>query len=41
MHPGTNDLKSVNSPEEMNKIISLALTLKEKDHQIAVSVNVS
>ena len=35
---GSNDLKSVSSPEEIaNEIISLALSVKEKGHQIAVS----
>ena len=38
LHTGTNDLKSVSSPEEIaNEIISLALSVKEKGHQIAVS----
>ena len=37
VHNSTNDLQSVNSPEEFaNKIISFALSVKEKDHQIAV-----
>ena len=31
---GTNDLKSVNSPEKIaNKTTSLALSVREKDHQ--------
>ena len=35
---GTNDLKSASSPKEIaNKITSLAVSVKEKDHQIAVS----
>ena len=38
LHTGTNDLKSVSSPEEIaNEIISLALFVKENGHQIAVS----
>ena len=38
LHTGTNDLKSVSSPEEIaNQITSLALSVKEKGHQIAVS----
>ena len=38
LHTGTNDLKSVSSPEEItNQITSLALSMKEKGHQIAVS----
>ena len=38
LHTGTNNLKSVNSTEEIaNEIISLALSVKEKCHQIAVS----
>ena len=38
LHTGTNDLKSISSPEEItNEIISLALSVKEKGHQIAVS----
>ena len=38
LHTGTNDLKSVSSPEEIaNEITSLALSVKEKGHQIAVS----
>ena len=38
LHTGTNDLKSDSSPEEIaNEITSLALSVKEKDHQIAVS----
>ena len=37
LHNGTNDLKSVSSPEEMaNEITLLALSVKEKGHQIAV-----
>ena len=37
IHTGTNDLKSVSSREEIfNEIISLALSMKEKDHQIVV-----
>ena len=36
---GTSDLKSVNSPEEIaNETISLVLFVKEKAHQIAVSL---
>ena len=35
---GSNDLKSINSPEEIaNEISSLLLSVKEKGHQIAVS----
>ena len=38
LHTGTNDLKSESSPEEIaNEITSLALSVKEKGHQIAVS----
>ena len=38
LHTGTNDLKSVSSTEEIaNENISLALSVKEKCHQIAVS----
>ena len=38
LHTGTNDLKSVTSPEEVtNEVISLALSMKEKGHQNAVS----
>ena len=38
LHTGTNDLKSDSSPEEIaNEITSLALSVKEKGHQIAVS----
>ena len=38
LHTGTSDIKSVSLPEEIaNEIISLALSVKEKDHQIAVS----
>ena len=38
LHTGTNDLTSVRSPEEIaNEITSLALSVKEKGHQIAVS----
>ena len=38
LHTGTNDLKSVSSPEEVaNEITSLALSVKEKGHQIEVS----
>ena len=38
LHTGTNDLQSVSSPEEIaNEIISLALSVKEKGNQIAVS----
>ena len=38
LHTVTNDLKSVSSPEEIaNEITSLALSVKEKGHQIAVS----
>ena len=37
-HTSTNDLKSLSSPEEIaNEINSLALSVKEKSHQIAVS----
>ena len=37
LHTGTNNLKSVSSPEEIaNEITSLALSVKEKGHQIAV-----
>ena len=37
IHTSTNDLKSVSSPEKItNKSISIALSMKEKDHQIAV-----
>ena len=37
VHNSTTDLQSVKSPEEIaNKIISFALSVKEKDHQIAV-----
>ena len=42
VHIVTNDLKSVNSPEEIaNEIISLPLSVKRKGHQIAVSGIVS
>ena len=38
LHTGTNDLKSVSSTEEIaNENISLALSVKEKCHQTAVS----
>ena len=38
LHTGTNDLKSVNSPEEIaNEITSLALSVKENGQQIADS----
>ena len=38
LHTGTNDLKSVSSPEEVaNEITSLALSVKEKGNPIAVS----
>ena len=38
LHTGTNDLKSVSSTEEIaNETTSLALSVKEKGHQIAVS----
>ena len=38
LHTATSNLKSVSSPEEIaNEIISLALSMKEKGHQIAVS----
>ena len=38
LHTGTNDLKYDSSPEEIaNEITSLALSVKEKGHQIAVS----
>ena len=38
LHTGTNDLKSDSSPDEIaNEITSLALSVKEKGHQIAVS----
>ena len=38
LHTGTNDRKSVSSPKEIaTEIISLALSMKEKGHQIAVS----
>ena len=38
LHTSTNDLKSVSSPEEIaNDITSLALSVKEKGHQIEVS----
>ena len=38
LHTGTNDLKSVNSPEEIaNEIISSALSIKENGQQTAVS----
>ena len=34
VHTGSNDLKSVNSPEKIaNEIISLGLSVKRKDHQ--------
>ena len=37
MHTDTNDLKSAKPLQEIaNEIISLALSVKEKDHQIAV-----
>ena len=37
LHTGTNDLKSVSSPEGIaNEITSLALSVKEKGHQIGV-----
>ena len=37
LHTATSNLKSVSSPEEIaNEIISLALSVKEKGHQIAV-----
>ena len=40
MHSGTNVI-SVSSHEAVaNEIVSIALTLKQKDHQITVSVNV-
>ena len=35
LHTGTSDLKSVSSPEDIsNKIISLALSVKEKGHRL-------
>ena len=38
LHTGANELKSVSSPEEIaNEITSLALSVKEKGHQIVVS----
>ena len=38
LHTGTKDLKSVTSPDEIaNEITSLALSVKEKGHQTAVS----
>ena len=41
MHSGTNNVISVSSHEAVaNEIVSIALTLKQKDHQITVSVNV-
>ena len=41
MHSGTNNVISVSSHEAAaNEIVSIALTLKQKDHQITVSVNV-
>ena len=41
MHSGTNNLISISSHEAVaNEIVSLALTLKKKDHQITASVNV-
>ena len=37
LHPDTNDLNTVSSPEEIaHEIISLALSVKENVHQIAV-----
>ena len=41
-HIGTNDFKSINSPEKIaNEIISLALSVKRKSQQIAISGIVS